>query len=111
MARDTTSDDSGNAHSTSNEQPALTAAQAAAVAVQCLVDLTSNDIQGVTRVEPMEDGWLVEIEALEDRRIPSSADIMALYEVEIDFDENLLAYRRIKRYGRSSTDIEPRNQR
>ncbi|MTE16970.1 gas vesicle protein [Nocardia sp. CT2-14] len=105
------SEDSDNARSASNEQPALTAAQAAAVAVECLAELTSNDIKGVTRVEPTEDGWLVEIEALEDRRIPPSADIMALYEVEIDFDENLLAYRRIKRYSRGSTDIEPRVQR
>ncbi|MFE3228526.1 gas vesicle protein GvpO [Nocardia sp. NPDC059228] len=111
MARDTTSNDSDNVHSASNEQPALTAAQAAAVAIERLAELTSNDLQGVTRVEPTEDGWLVEIEALEDRRIPPSADIMALYEVEIDFDENLLASRRIKRYTRGSTDIELRNQR
>ncbi|MFX0577674.1 gas vesicle protein GvpO [Nocardia nepalensis] len=111
MARDTISDDSDNAHSASNEQPTLTAAQAAALAIERLGELTSNDIQGVTRVEPTEDGWLVEIEALEDRRIPPSADIMALYEVQIDLDENLLAYRRIRRYNRGSTDIEPRNQR
>ncbi|MFD7844760.1 gas vesicle protein GvpO [Nocardia sp. NPDC059764] len=111
MARDTTSNDSDNAHSASNEHMDLTAAQAAAVAIQRLTELTSNDIQGITRVEPIEDGWLVEIEALEDRRIPPSADIMALYEVEIDFDENLLASRRIKRYSRGSTDIDAGNQR
>jgi hypothetical protein len=110
VARDTISDDSDNAHSPSNEQPALSAAQAAAVAVERLGELTSNEIQGVTCVEPTEDGWLVEVEALEDRRIPPSADIMALYEVEIDVDENLLAYRRIKRYNRGSTDIEPRER-
>ncbi|MFE5288731.1 gas vesicle protein GvpO [Nocardia sp. NPDC056611] len=110
MARDTTSNDSDNAHPASNEQSALSAVQAAAVAIDRLAELTSNDLQGVTRVEPTEDGWLVEIEALEDRRIPRSADIIALYEVEIDFDENLLASRRIKRYTRGSTDIAPRNQ-
>lgn len=111
MARNTISDDSGDAHSASDEQPAVTAEQAAAVAIERLVELTSKDVQGVTRVEPAEDGWLVEIEVLEDRRIPSSADILALYEVEIGFDENLLAYRRIKRYGRGSTDIYPRERR
>ncbi|MGY4098734.1 gas vesicle protein GvpO [Nocardia sp. R16R-3T] len=111
MARDTISDDSDNAHSASNAQPALTAAQAAAVAVERLAELTSNEVQGVTSVEPTEDGWLVEIEVLEDRRIPSSADILALYEVEIDLDENLLAYRRIKRYNRGTIDIGSRNQR
>ncbi|MEV6136275.1 gas vesicle protein GvpO [Nocardia sp. NPDC051990] len=111
MARDTISDGSDNAHSASSEKPALTAAQAAAVAIERLAELTSNEIQGVTSLEPTEDGWLVEIEVLEDRRIPSSADILALYDVEIDFDENLLAYRRTKRFGRGSTDIAPRNQR
>ena len=89
MARDTISDDSDNAHSASNEQPALTAAQAAAVAIERLAELTSNEIQGVTSVEPTEDGWVV----------------------EIDLDENLLAYRRIKRYIRGSTDIGSRERR
>ncbi|RMI29000.1 gas vesicle protein GvpO [Nocardia stercoris] len=111
MARDTISDDSDAARSAPDEQPDLTAEEAAAVAVDRLVNLTSKDVQGVTRVQPIDEGWLVEIEALEDRRIPSSADILALYEVEIDFDENLLAYRRIKRFSRGSTDIEPGERR
>ncbi|MFF3575063.1 gas vesicle protein [Nocardia jiangxiensis] len=111
MARKTTSDDSEDVHSASNEQPPLSAAQAATVAIEHLVELTSKQVQGVTRVEPTEDGWLVEIEVLEDRRIPSSADIMALYEAEIDLDGNLLAYRRIKRYSRGSTDIGGRERR
>ncbi len=110
MARNTVSDDSGKARSASAEEPALTAEQAAVLAVERLVQLTSKDVQGVTSVEPMEDGWLVEVEALEDRRIPSSADILALYEVEIDFDGSLLAYRRSKRYSRGSTDIGSRER-
>lgn len=107
MSRDNVSDDPAPAP----EQSGPSAARAAAVAIECLAQLTSKDLQGVTRMEPTEDGWLVEIEALEDHRIPSSADILALYEVEIDLDENLLAYRRIKRYARGSTDIEVRGQR
>lgn len=106
MARDTIPHD---AH-TSDEQPPLTAAQAAGVAVECLAELTTKPLQGVTSVEPTDDGWLVEIEVLEDRRIPSSADIMATYQVEIDFDENMLAYRRTGRYHRGSTDIVPRGR-
>ncbi|MBF6194822.1 MULTISPECIES: gas vesicle protein GvpO [Nocardia] len=102
MARKTTSED---VHSGSDEPPPATPAQAAAVAVGHLVDLTSKQVEGVTSMEPTEDGWVVEIEVLEDRRIPSSADILALYEVEIDLDGNMLAYRRTRRYGRGSTDI------
>ncbi|WP_433677889.1 gas vesicle protein GvpO [Nocardia sp. CA-119907] len=111
MARKPAPDDSEDVHSASNEQPPLTAAQAAAVAIEHLVELTSKDIQGVTSMEPTEDGWLVEIEVLEDHRIPSSADILALYEAEIDLDGNLLAYRRIKRFSRGSTDIGGREPR
>ncbi|WP_245922533.1 gas vesicle protein [Nocardia nova] len=106
MARETISDDA----QASDEQPPLTAAQAAGVAVECLAELTTKPLQGVTSVEPTDDGWLVEIEVLEDRRIPSSADIMATYQVEIDFDENLLAYRRTGRYHRGSTEIGPRGR-
>ncbi|RMI31461.1 gas vesicle protein GvpO [Nocardia stercoris] len=85
MARDTVSDDSEDAGPASDEQPALTAERAAAVAVERLVRLTSKDVQGVTSVEPIEDGWLVEIETLEDRRIPSSADILAPMQAWMDW--------------------------
>ncbi|MBY8857170.1 gas vesicle protein [Nocardia sp. CA2R105] len=98
-------DDSEHARPVSDERQLPTAEQAATVAIDRLVELTSKQVQGVTRMEPADDGWLVEIEVLEDRRIPSTADILALYEVEIDIDANLLAYRRIKRYHRGSVDI------
>lgn len=88
--------------------PAISAAQAAAAALAHLEELTSKEPQGVTSVEPTEDGWVVEVEVVEDRRIPSSADMLALYEVEIDLDGNLLAYRRTRRYGRGSSDIGTR---
>ncbi|MEU6830313.1 gas vesicle protein GvpO [Nocardia beijingensis] len=106
MARKTTSED---VHSGSEEPPPATPARAAAVAVEHLVELTSKQVEGVTSMEPTEDGWVVEVEVLEDRRIPSSADILALYEVEIDLDGNMLAYRRTRRYGRGSTDIGARS--
>ncbi|MEU7629994.1 gas vesicle protein [Nocardia sp. NPDC049220] len=92
-------------------EPALTTAQAAAAAIEQLVELTSKQAQGATSVEPTEDGWTVEIEVLEDRRIPSSADMLALYEVEVDLDGDLLAYRRTKRYARGTADIGRGGQR
>ncbi|MFI9535857.1 gas vesicle protein GvpO [Nocardia fusca] len=92
------------------DQP-LTAREAAAAAIEHLRELTSKSVEGVTSMEPLEDGRLVEIEVLEDHRIPSSADMLALYEVEIDFDGNLLAYRRTARYARGSTDIGGRGRR
>ena len=47
----------------------------------------------MTAVEPTdEDGWIIEVEIVEDRRIPSAADILALYEIELGPDGDLLGY-------------------
>ena len=57
-------------------------------------------------MQPTEDGWLVSVEVLEDRRVPSSGDILALYEAELDPDGSLLAYRRARRYSRNHATDE-----
>ncbi|MGV9611063.1 gas vesicle protein GvpO [Nocardia xishanensis] len=92
----------------SDRSQCRTAAEAATAAIAQLADLTSKATEGATSAEPIEDGWLVEVEVLEDRRIPSSSDTLALYEVELDPDGNLVAYRRTRRYARGSTDIGAR---
>ncbi len=48
------------------------------------------------------DGWS-RFEVIEERRIPSSADILAVYEVELDSDGEMLAFHRIRRYMRGQT--------
>ncbi|WP_051022907.1 gas vesicle protein GvpO [Nocardia pneumoniae] len=110
MSRNTTSEDSEDVHAESGEPPLAAPQAVAAAATEHLLELTSKQAEGVTSMEPTEDGWLLEIEVLEDRRIPSSSDMLALYEVEIDGDGNLLAYRRTRRYARGSTDIGGRDQ-
>ncbi|WP_416561969.1 gas vesicle protein GvpO [Nocardia testacea] len=109
MSRRSTTEDAADVDP-GPDQP-LTAREAAAAAIEHLSELTSKSVEGVTSMEPLEDGRLVEIEVLEDHRIPSSADMLALYEVEIDFDGNLLAYRRTARYARGSTEIGGRGRR
>ncbi|NBH01749.1 gas vesicle protein GvpO [Amycolatopsis sp. SID8362] len=80
---------------------ALSASSAATYALRYVGELITSEPTSVTSVEPADDdGWLVEVEVLEERRIPSSADMLALYEVELDPDGALLAYRRTKRYAR-----------
>ncbi|WP_084497014.1 gas vesicle protein GvpO [Nocardia amamiensis] len=108
MSRNTTHEESEDVDSGAGQQ--LDPAQAIAAAVENLVELTSKQPEGVTSLEPTDDGWRVEVEVLEDRRIPSSSDMLALYEVETDLDGNLLAYRRTRRYVRGSTDIGGRNR-
>lgn len=51
----------------------------------------------------VEGGWIVEAEVVEDRRISPFADMLALYEIKLDGDGNLLAYRRTRRYMRGQS--------
>lgn len=76
----------------------------AQASMQYIAELTGKEVSGVTSLEPAEGGWLVGVEVVEDRRIPSSADLMALYEAEIGLDGALLAYRRTQRYARGRGD-------
>lgn len=83
----------------------LTAADVAHEGMRQIAELTGKEPEGVTGVEPAdEDGWVVGVELVEDRRIPSSTDILATYEVEIDAEGELVSYRRIKRYARGRGD-------
>jgi hypothetical protein len=78
----------------------LSASAAAAAATEQISALVAKQPEMVTAVKPDEDGWRVEVEIVEDRRIPSSSDILALYEIELDAAGDLLAYRRRQRYVR-----------
>jgi hypothetical protein len=86
----------------------LAAAEAGAAAVRSIQKLIGKQAEGVTELRPSEDGWTVGVEVLEDQRIPSSGDILAVYEVELDEEGELTAYRRVARYqrGRGGPDGE-----
>lgn len=82
----------------------VTATTAAEFALEHIERLTSRPILGVTAIHPLDDGWLVEVEVVEERRVPSTTDILGLYEVEEDLQGGLLAYRRTRRYTRGSAE-------
>jgi hypothetical protein len=84
----------------------LTAAKAGQAALRQIAELTGKDPEGVTGIEPADDGWMVGVEVVEDRRIPSSVDILATYETELDSGGDLVSYRRVKRYTRGHGDSE-----
>jgi len=84
----------------------LTAARAGLEGMKLIGELTGKEAEGVTGVEPAEDGWVVTVEVVEDRRIPSSTDVLAAYEVEMALDGDLLSYRRLRRYPRGRGDAE-----
>jgi hypothetical protein len=84
--------------------PALTAKQAARAALGQIMEMTAKPAEGITEVERTEDGWVVGVEVVEDRRIPSSTDILATYQATIDAEGELMSYRRLRRYMRGRGD-------
>lgn len=82
------------------DQPDLSPTEAAQAAAGYITALTGKELGGVVSLERGEDGWLVGVEVVEDRRIPSSNDMLGLYLAKIDLDGSLLTYQRTKRYAR-----------
>ncbi|HET9080265.1 MAG TPA: gas vesicle protein GvpO [Trebonia sp.] len=82
----------------------LPAARAGQAGLRQVAELTGKEPEGVSGVEPADDGWLVTVEMVEDRRIPSSTDLLATYQIEVSPDGELLSYRRVRRYSRGRGD-------
>ena len=84
--------------------PPMSVREAADIAREYIVDMAGHEPVAMTSVEPTDDdSFVIEFEVIEQRRIPSSADILAVYEVEVDSDGELLSFRRIRRYLRGQT--------
>lgn len=81
-----------------------TLAQAARHAVEHVEVLTGRDVEGVTATRRTEDGWVIDVEVVEIRRIPDTADLLAVYQVELDGDGEVTGYRRARRYQRGRAD-------
>lgn len=82
----------------------LSAVTAGRVGLHHIAELTGREAEGVVFVQPEQDGWRVGVEVVEDRRIPSSGDTLALYEIDLDREGDLLSYRRTRRYKRGRGD-------
>jgi hypothetical protein len=78
----------------------LSAGAAARRAGAEVAALTHRRPEAVTCIERVDGHWRVGVEVLETKRIPDSADILAIYEVELELDGELASYRRVKRYER-----------
>lgn len=96
-ARDSTSDDIAR---TAKRKSELTARKAAGLAMQQVMELAGRDPEGVTSLERTEQGWRVGVEVVESHRVPDSADILAVYDTELNQNGELLSYRRSQRYSR-----------
>lgn len=92
----------GRSRAKAAARPAARASQVAGRAASELLELTGKSAEGVTGLERTEDGWTVQVEVLEVRRIPDTTDVLALYEVQTDSQGSMLGYRRVQRYTRGA---------
>lgn len=100
-ARATRSDGESGAKT---RRPVIDARRAAALAAAHVHDLTGKNPEGVTGLERSDEGWRVEVEVLESRRVPDSTDLLAAYSVELDAQGELVGYRREQRYHRGRAE-------
>jgi hypothetical protein len=82
----------------------LTGTRVAEQAVRQLGELTSKEIEGVTSLQKNDDGWVVELDVLELRRVPMTTDVLATYQVTLDSSGELEGYRRLGRYVRGQAE-------
>jgi hypothetical protein len=73
-------------------------------AAEHVAALTGRHPESVISIERRDGDWCVGVEVVETRRIPDSADILAIYEVLVRSSGELISYRRIRRYMRGQVD-------
>ncbi len=80
--------------------------EATSLAENCLkqmMAITRLKPAGTISFRPTEIGWTVEVEMLEKESIPSSMDILGLYEVQLDKEGKILNFSRKAMRKRSDT--------
>lgn len=65
--------------------------------------MTGREPEGITGLSRTDDGWSVEVEVLELARTPSTTDLLATYEIDLDTEGGFVGYRRSRRYVRGAS--------
>lgn len=92
--------ENGSARPPSTRRPRRSAGSVAGHAAEQLVQLTGKQFESIVGLHRDDEGWQVEVEVLELRRIPETTDVLATYQVEVDAAGDLVGYRRLSRYTR-----------
>lgn len=82
------------------EPATLDVLSAAKIAKTLIAELTSQEIDAVSKVERRPDGWTVEIDVVESRARIGDDDLLTAYAVELDPSGAFEAYRRLRRRRR-----------
>ena len=62
--------------------------------------------EGLTGLRRGTETWTVTVDVVETRRVPSTTDLIAIYELELDGDGELVGYQRQRHYVRGRGDNE-----
>ena len=73
-------------------------------AAEQLAQLTGRTPDTVSAIERVDDGWRLEVEFVELERIPSTTNVLATYEVDVDGRGDVVGYRRLRRYFRNAAE-------
>jgi hypothetical protein len=82
----------------------LSARELALAAKETVRDLIGYPPETVSGLRRDGDAWFVTVDVCEVERIPSTADVMATYVVELDEGGELLGYRRERRFERGRAE-------
>ena len=66
-------------------------------------ELIGRPFDGVTEIEPTEEGWRGVVEVIERSSIPDTQDILGRYEIDMSDDGVIEGYQRLDRYRRDDT--------
>jgi hypothetical protein len=80
--------------------------EAARLAAENVLQLTGRCPENIVSVVREDDGWQVGVEVMELHRIPETTDIMAVYEVILDANGDLVRCERGQRYHRAQVEEE-----
>jgi hypothetical protein len=95
-----------DATSNGGSEGQASALELARFAKEAVEELTGFTPESVSGLERRDDTWTIKVDVCELERVPSTTDVIATYEVQLDADGNLLGYRRIRRFMRSDAQEE-----
>lgn len=103
-AKKVASSDSGSRTRKAADNPRPNAVKIARAAREQLSELLDKDSETVIGVQRTDDGWEVDLEIVETRRIPDTTDVLAIYRVQLDSDGEIKGYQRVERHIRGKAE-------
>jgi hypothetical protein len=88
----------------SNTRAHMSARDLTTVAKETVGELTGFPPESVSGFQRDGDRWLVMVDVCELERIPSTTDVMATYEVQLDEHGDVVGYKRTRRFVRSQAE-------